>query len=87
MTVVLIPSRALWHGGETKRADYVHRSLLGRLGELNVDTLDLRAAFEVGGKPLGLHFLNDGHWRPAGHRRAAETIAAHLQRRPPQAAH
>jgi hypothetical protein len=85
-TVVLIPSRALWHGGETTRADYVHRFLLDRLGELGVGTVDLRAAFEAGGKPLGLHFLNDGHWRPAGHRRAAEAIAAHLQRRPPQTA-
>lgn len=80
-TVLVIPSRYLWFGENSARVVRAHDRLIAGLRAENVDVVDLRPAFESGGKPLDYHFENDGHWRPKGHALAAETLARHLRKR------
>jgi hypothetical protein len=77
-TVVLVPSRALWHGTHTDDARRTHDAFAARLRALGVDIVDLRPAFEEGGTPLQYHFHNDPHWNKAGNALAAKIVAAHL---------
>ena len=77
--VVLIPSRGLWIGTEGQAHAAVHGHFKAALVRQRIPVIDLRAAFEAVGDPLSLHFENDGHWNPAGHRRAAEAIHARLR--------
>ena len=79
MLVVLVPSRGLWAGDERDREDGVHRRFVAALQARGVEVLDLRPLMEAGGRPLGYHFANDGHWNPEGHRLAAEAIARRLR--------
>lgn len=79
MLVVLVPSRGLWAGDERDREDAVHRRFGAALQARGVEVLDLRPLMEAGGRPLGYHFANDGHWNPEGHRLAAEAIARRLR--------
>jgi hypothetical protein len=80
-TVLIIPSRALWHGTfqiiEARR----HTAFVKRLSELNLSVLDLRPIFEQTKNPLSLHFKNDPHWKPAGHKMAALALAEYLRQR------
>ena len=80
LLVVLIPSRALWLGGDRAVEDRLHRAFVAALRNRDIDVLDLRPFFEAGGAPLGYHFANDGHWSPRGHRLAADAISQHLAR-------
>ncbi|TAJ39718.1 MAG: hypothetical protein EPO67_00750 [Reyranella sp.] len=80
LLVVLIPSRALWVGGDRAVEDRLHRAFVAALRSRDIDVLDLRPFFEAGGAPLGYHFANDGHWSPRGHRLAADAISQHLAR-------
>jgi hypothetical protein len=80
-TIVLIPSRALWHGDKIKDAQRTHAALVAQLHANGINVVDLRSVFEQSGKPLDYHFRNDGHWTPRGHELAAETIATHLRKR------
>jgi hypothetical protein len=79
-TVVLIASRALWHGVEQAEAARVHKEVVAGLRQRGITVVDLRPAFERTGTPLDLHFANDGHWRAIGHDLAAAAIAAQLKR-------
>ena len=74
--VLVIPSRTLWLGDERAVARSVHDDFVSRLRELDLTVVDLRPAFEAEGRPLAYHFRFDGHWNPAGHRLAAETLYA-----------
>jgi lysophospholipase L1-like esterase len=76
--VVLIPSRALWIGGNRAEEDRVHEALVAALVRRGIAVLDLRPPMEAGGTPLGYHFANDGHWNARGHALAAEAIAGCL---------
>jgi lysophospholipase L1-like esterase len=73
--VVLIPSRALWIGGNRAEEDRVHKALVAALARRGMAVLDLRPLMEAGGTPLAYHFANDGHWNARGHALAAEAIA------------
>jgi hypothetical protein len=75
LLVVLIPSRALWVGGNRAVEDRIHAALTAALAARGIAVLDLRPLFEAGNAPLGFHFANDGHWNARGHRLAAEAIA------------
>ncbi len=77
-TFLIIPSRALWVGGERQAADRIHLGFVSGLRGGGADVLDLRAAFEATGHPMRLHFANDGHWNRDGHRLAAQALAAHI---------
>ncbi len=83
ITLVIIPSRALWVGDEQSEADQVHRDFVNELENLNLDAvdhvIDLRPAFEAGGNPLRFHFRFDGHWNADGHRLAAEVIRSRFE--------
>ena len=77
-TVVLLPSRALWHGDTKEDERLTHEMFATRLRTLGVDVVDLRSAFERGGNPLQYHFRGDPHWNKAGNALAADIVAAHL---------
>ena len=77
-TVLVIPSRALWHGSATTGEERRHGAMVERLAAAGLDFVDLRPVFEAGGKPLDFHFRNDGHWNPDGHTKAAEALAGRL---------
>ena len=77
--VVVIPSRALWIGGNEEVEDRVHQAWLAELEAGGIDYVDLRPAFEAGGNPLGYHFDMDGHWNPEGHALAARALREHLR--------
>ncbi len=78
LIAVLIPSRALWVGGDRETEDRVHEGFAAALQRLGIEMVDLRPLFESGGQPLSYHFANDGHWNERGHRLAAEAIARKL---------
>lgn len=78
-TVVVIPSRYTWFGPRQKVLSAIHDEISRGLAERNIDILDLKPVFEANGAPLAYHFENDGHWRPAGHAKAAEVLARHLK--------
>ncbi len=75
---LIIPSRALWLGKNRAETDRVHRGLMRELSKRRLDVIDMRPVLEAGGDPMRYHFLNDGHWRAAGHQIAAEAIAAKI---------
>ena len=75
--VLIVPSRALWAGTDEHRRQVArtHETFVGLLRQAGLQVVDVRAAFEQRGRPLGLHFPNDGHWTPEGHRVAGEELA------------
>lgn len=77
--VVLIPSRALWIGGNRAEEDRVHKALVAALARRGIAVLDPRPLMEAGGTPLAYHFDNDGHWNARGHALVAEAIAKCLE--------
>jgi len=79
--VLIIPSRQLWVGTATYRAEAarIHETFIDSLRRSGMVVVDLRDRFERDGKPLSYHFANDGHWNKEGHRLAAEALAEVLQ--------
>ncbi|MCH7786147.1 MAG: IMP dehydrogenase [Chloroflexi bacterium] len=75
-TVAVLPSRALWLGSRQAIEAKRHARFISRLKELGIVAVDLRTAFEDRGDPLAYHFDNDPHWKPSGHLRAAQALAA-----------
>ncbi|MBD3307173.1 hypothetical protein GF339_12150 [candidate division KSB3 bacterium] len=81
MTVLIIPSRALWVGENREVESRVHTEFVSLLEAQGLDVVDLRPHFEANGDPLSYHFAHDGHWNERGHRKAAEVLLAHLSRK------
>ena len=79
LTVMLIPSRALWLGKERGIAANTHRRVTAALTKRGIRVVDPRLGFEAGRKPLQYHFRNDGHWNPAGHGLAAAILSEALK--------
>lgn len=77
--ILIIPSRWLWVGDYVSVADKIHREVVQRLTGAGLKVLDLRPYMEEGGHPRQYHFKNDAHWNAAGHRRAAQVMAAYLK--------
>lgn len=79
ITLVIIPSRALWIGEHRAIELKVHQDFVRLLRNQGFNVIDLRPAFEEGGEPLQYHFENDGHWNEKGHLKAAEIIFVYLR--------
>ncbi len=77
--IVLIPSRALWIGGNEKTERLVHRQFVSSLMKHRLNVIDLKPLFERIKNPLSYHFANDGHWNKLGHSFAAQSIAEHIE--------
>lgn len=73
--ILIIPSRGLWIGNNTKVEEKVHHTFIHRLKELGLNVLDMKPILEEGGQPLKYHFKNDPHWNREGHIKAAKAIA------------
>lgn len=80
MTVVLIPSRALWMGDDRSVEERVNTAFTVALQRRGIDVLDLQPVLEAQGSPLSYYFANDGHWTAGGHALVAHAISQHLAR-------
>jgi len=81
LTVMLIPSRGIWVGGNRQATADAHTKFGDELRRRGLAVIDMRSVMEATGNPMGFHFLNDGHWRPRGHALAAQTLADKLKLR------
>jgi acetyltransferase AlgX (SGNH hydrolase-like protein) len=81
VVVLVIPSRRLWVGDAARRGDAsrVHAAFIELLRTAGLQVVDMRQRIEADGNPLSKHFANDGHWKPVGHRLAAEALGEVLQ--------
>lgn len=79
--VLIVPSRALWHGGNESEEVRRHDAFVTALRARGVDVVDPRPAMEAEGRGLAYHFANDGHWRAAGHDLAARLLAERVKAR------
>jgi hypothetical protein len=77
---VIIPSRALWVGDNRAVENSVHNKLVSLLAASGINVVDLRACLEEGHDPLRYYFKQDGHWNRQGHLKAAQAIAAFLEK-------
>jgi hypothetical protein len=77
-TVLVIPSRGLWVGGNAETETRVHDRFVSLLHEAGLDAVDMRPILEATGDPMQFHFPNDPHWNAKGHAKAAEALRAHL---------
>ena len=80
LTLMLIPSRGLWQGDKVNELSAYHEQVRKDLISAGLQVVDLRPVMEKTGAPLNFHFRNDGHWNPAGHAIAAETLSRYLVR-------
>ena len=78
VTILVIPSRAIWLGKRRAASRRNHETFINALSRRGLNVVDMLGALERGGVPMRYHFRNDGHWRPEGHRLAAEALAAAL---------
>jgi hypothetical protein len=85
LLVMIIPSRALWHGPSQAEEAHRHNALMAALKVRQVDVVDLRPVMEADGAPLSYYFLNDGHWRASGHDLASRALAERVRTRWPEA--
>jgi len=79
--VLIIPSRQLWVGESSQRAEAarVHTMFVNILRNSGLTVADMRDRLERIGNPLLYHFANDGHWNKKGHRLAAEFLTGGLR--------
>ena len=77
-TVLVIPSRGVWVGGNEETETRVHDRFVASLLEAKMEVVDLRPIFEATGDPMQFHFANDGHWNAKGHAVAAAALHERL---------
>lgn len=73
--VLVIPSRALWHGDVRAQEEKIHQEMVQSLREAGVKVVDMKPRFEQGGDPLQYYYKTDPHWNPRGQAAAAEALA------------
>ena len=79
--ILIIPSRALWHGKKMEEENKVHERFVRLLRQAGLRTVDMKPEFEQGGQPLSNYFSTDPHWNPSGHAAAARALLAAFQTR------
>src|SRR5439155_20200354 len=60
--ILIIPSRALWHGKKMEEENKVHERFVRLLRQAGLRTVDMKPEFEQGGQPLSNYFSTDPHW-------------------------
>jgi hypothetical protein len=80
--LLLIPSRANWHGQGTAQEQETHRLFVEKLREAGLPFVDMKPVFEATGRPLDFYYRNDPHWNPQGHAAAAEALHQYLSQAP-----
>lgn len=78
--VLIIPSRALWTGGNEEVERKVQNRFVSLLREAGIKLVDPTPRFEENGKPLEYYFATDPHWTADGHRLAAEELIKEMRR-------
>ncbi len=81
LTILIIPSRALWVGVRRADAAAAHSNFVSELARRNLNVVDMRPVMEASQNPMQFHFRNDGHWVRAGHVLAASELARSLTER------
>ena len=79
VTVIVIPSRALWVGDNQETELKIHNRFCELLRENQLDIIDLRLIYEEGDDPFQYLFEHDGHWSEKGHLKVAEILSKHLK--------
>ena len=72
--VLIIPSRALWHGTNRREELWVHERFFALLKAAGINVLDMKPVLETGEDPLDYYFNTDPHWNERGHEAAAEAL-------------
>lgn len=78
LIILIIPSRGLWIGNNIEIENKVHNEFVSTLNNNQINTIDLRKAFEINSNPLSYHFKNDGHWNEKGHILAAKQLYEYI---------
>lgn len=78
LTVMLIPTLALWEGDNQPTERRIHEDFAVLLREAGLPVLDLLAPIEATGHPRALYFETDPHWNAHGHEVAARALAERL---------
>lgn len=78
--VLIIPSRALWKGGNEATERKVQERFIALVRDAGIKVVDPTPRFEEHGKPLDYYFTTDPHWTPEGHRIAAEELIKEMRR-------
>ncbi|MBI3880412.1 MAG: hypothetical protein HY301_10170 [Verrucomicrobia bacterium] len=76
--VLIIPSRALWHGAQRETEQKIHAEFVQSLRDAGVKLVDMKPRFEAAGDPLQFYYRTDPHWNARGHALAAEALAEFL---------
>jgi len=79
--ILIIPSRALWHGNKIEEEKKVHDRFVQLLRKAGLQVVDMRPTFEQAVDPLSHYFSTDPHWNPSGHAEAADALLAAFQNR------
>lgn len=80
ITVLIVPSRALWVGDKQEDAAQNHLAFIAKLQGHKFDVLDPFSAFNEQINPVQYyHFKHDGHWNIHGHQKVAHVLYDHLQ--------
>jgi len=79
-TILIIPSRGLWIGGNEKTEKIVHEKFTSMLVADGLRIVDMKPIFEEGGNPLQYHFPHNGHWNEKGHKLAAAALCAMINK-------
>lgn len=80
--VLIIPSRALWLGGNQEVEKQVHARFVELLQGHGLSVVDPKARLEATGEPLSYYFVSDPHWRANGHELAADELSKFLLAHP-----
>ena len=77
--ILIIPSRALWHGQNIEEEEKVHELFVQLLRQVGLQVIDMKPVFERNHRPLSYYFRSDPHWNPSGHVAAADALFQYFE--------